>query len=763
MILPKGQRKQPDDYVHRIYLNHYRGAWIRSGASIFMSMIAFGAYQFEIIKINNLIGNTVAVIFLCLMNPPLILALKKSKSLLFSNIFSFLVNFFEIIGYTAVIYFFGGIKSLWLSPIYAVLINYIGIVGPWWRPLLSASLCWMILALAVALEYFGIIPDQYPAQTPDLPGRSQIAILFALAGLLYVVAFISSYMGALFREKKRRLEEANRELEETSVKLKLAEQELRRSHDELERQVDKRTAELAKTNETLILEIKDRQRAEEALKNSEERYRALFEDNPIEIIVVDKKACITGFNRLESTSGGRLPCLGDVMYKDYAKGHSIDMHQRLLDCITQKKSCDFRDLKHNTKYLDIRMSPLEDGAMITMIDQTDKKRLQDQLLRAQKMEAIGLMAGGIAHDLNNILSGIVTYPDLILMDLEEDSPFRKPIETMQESGIRAAAVVSDLMTIAKGVASRKDALNLNALIKEYLRSVEHRKLIKNHPFVTFKTFIDPDIMNINGSKTHLLKALMNLAANASEAIKGEGTITVTTMNRYLDHPLKGYQDVNMGEYVELTVSDDGTGISPEDLERIFEPFYTKKILGRPGTGLGLSVVWNAVQDHNGYITVTSSEEGTHFKLYFPITRNKVISETEAFCIENYRGDGERVLIVDDEDRQRQIACDLLSKLGYHAEAVPGGYEAVEYIKKQPVDLIVLDMVMPKGINGRETYEAVIKICPGQKAIIASGFAETQEVEEAKRIGVGNYIKKPYTLQKLAAAVKEELSKKKSSP
>ncbi|MBC8179327.1 MAG: response regulator [Deltaproteobacteria bacterium] len=393
-----------------------------------------------------------------------------------------------------------------------------------------------------------------------------------------------------------------------------------------------------------------------------------------------------------------------------------------------------------------------------MKDVTENRNLEDKLQRVQKMEAMGLMAGGIAHDLNNILSGIVSYPELLLMDLPKDSPLRKPIKTIQESGMRAADVVEDLLTIARGVATGKEALDLNTLVTEYLRSAEHQKLERIHPLTVFKTELDAELLNVTGSASHVKKILMNLIANSSEAIEGKGTVTVSTINRYLDEPLKGYEDVRTGEYVLLSVSDDGSGISPQDLDRIFEPFYTKKVMGRSGTGLGLAVVWNSMQDHDGYINVKSSEKGTAFELYFPVTREEVAAEGEEVPLEDYLGHGEKILVVDDEERQREIASGILTKLGYIAESVSSGEDAIEYVKTNPVDLILLDMVMPKGINGRKTYEEIIKIRPGQKAIIASGYAKTKEVDKAQELGAGKYIKKPYTLPKVGLAVKEELEK-----
>jgi CheY-like chemotaxis protein len=251
---------------------------------------------------------------------------------------------------------------------------------------------------------------------------------------------------------------------------------------------------------------------------------------------------------------------------------------------------------------------------------------------------------------------------------------------------------------------------------------------------------------------------MNLVSNASEAIEGCGNVTISTRNHYVDRPLRGYDDVNIGEYVILSVSDDGSGISSDDLERIFEPFYTKKTMGRSGTGLGLAVVWNVVQDHKGYIDTTTDENGTTFELYFPITRDEISDKDSTIPAKDYKGNGETILVVDDVASQREISAKILDLLGYKTKVVSSGEEAVEYLKENTVNLLLLDMIMDPGMNGHETYERIIKIHPNQKAVIASGFAETDAVREAQRLGAGRYVKKPFTLEKIGLAVKEELER-----
>lgn len=401
------------------------------------------------------------------------------------------------------------------------------------------------------------------------------------------------------------------------------------------------------------------------------------------------------------------------------------------------------------------------GNDITDLKRADKDRkdLQAQLQRAQKMEAIGTLAGGVAHDLNNILSGIVSYPELLLMDLPQNSPLRKPILTIQKSGEKAAAIVQDLLTLARRGVAATEVVNLNSIIMEYLLSPEHAKLEMNHPNVTVERHLDPNLLNILGSPVHLSKTIMNLVSNAAEAMLDGGKIVITTENRHEDRPKNGFDDIGEGDYATLSVVDTGIGISQEDLERIFEPFYTKKSMGRSGTGLGMAVVWGTVKDHRGYIDIHSKEgKGTSITLYFPVTRKEFKKEVNLVSLESLKGHGESILVVDDVREQREIASEILEKLGYTVIKAASGEEAVNYVQHRPADLMVLDMIMDPGIDGLETYQRILKINPKQKAVIASGYSESTRVREAQRLGVGAYVKKPYLMEKIGRAVRAELDK-----
>jgi PAS domain S-box-containing protein len=389
----------------------------------------------------------------------------------------------------------------------------------------------------------------------------------------------------------------------------------------------------------------------------------------------------------------------------------------------------------------------------------DKRNLQAQLQRAQKMEAIGTLAGGVAHDLNNILSGIVSYPELLLMDIPQESPLRKPILTIQKAGERAAAIVQDLLTLARrGVVTTK-VVNLNSIISEYLKSPEFENLKIYHPNVHIKTNFETDLLNILGSPIHLSKTIMNLVTNSAEAISDMGEIILSTTNRYIDRSLNGYDKIKEGDYVTLSVRDTGIGIPSEDLERIFEPFYTKKVMGKSGTGLGMAVVWGTVKDHKGYIDVKSTDgKGAEFTLYFPVVRQELTHDAPLLSIEDIKAKGESILVVDDVEDQRKIASEMLTKLGYSVVSVSSGEEAVNYMKHHSTDLLVLDMIMEPGIDGLDTYKTILEIHPNQKAIIASGYSETDRVKEAQRLGATAYVRKPYMLDKIGKVVRDELDK-----
>lgn len=250
--------------------------------------------------------------------------------------------------------------------------------------------------------------------------------------------------------------------------------------------------------------------------------------------------------------------------------------------------------------------------------------LEEKIRQAERMETLGILAGGVAHDLNNILGAIINLPEVLLMKIAADDPLRKSLQMIQDSGKRAAALVEDLLTIGRGSKARHIELSLNAVIRQYLDSAELQDLNRRHPHATIIEDLHEALSPILGSPLHLNKVIMNLVTNAVESLRAPGVVRIRTRNVLVDHPIAGYETVRKGDYVQLTVSDTGMGMEQGDIQRIFQPFFSKKTLAKSGTGLGMTIVWNTVADHDGYIEVESiPEKGTTFHLYFPMAQKEL--------------------------------------------------------------------------------------------------------------------------------------------
>ena len=516
--------------------------------------------------------------------------------------------------------------------------------------------------------------------------------------------------------------------------------------------------------------------SEEALRASEEQYRILIDNIQDGVFLIYKR-------KLEFANDAFAKMVGYNVEELIGKDFSVIISPADLEMVESryKKRLQGEDVPPEYEFhllhkngsdvivnLHVGLVNYQDGtaSMGTVKDVTgrvraekEKRELEERLVRLEKMEAIGRLAGGVAHDLNNVLSAIVSYPDLLLMKLPQDSPLRKSIITIKQSGQRAAAIVQDLLTLARRGVTLTKTENINQVVSDYLSSPEFEKLVKNHPEVHFKTQLRRDLPNIKGSAIHLAKTVMNLVTNAAEAMPSGGEVLISTEGRNIGHSLKGYyHTIEKGQYAILIVSDTGMGIAQEDLGKIFDPFFTRKKMGRSGTGLGMSVIWGTVEDHKGFIDVSSTKgKGTTFKLYFPATIEENFNfEAANIPINKYMGEGQEILVVDDERDQREIAAVLLTELGYSVHTAASGEEAIKYIKTKTVDLLLLDMLMDPGIDGLDTYKKILKLKPGMKAIITSGFSESDRVKKALKLGAGMYIKKPYTMEKIGLAVSREL-------
>jgi PAS domain S-box-containing protein len=521
-------------------------------------------------------------------------------------------------------------------------------------------------------------------------------------------------------------------------------------------------------------QLSDRLEAEKALRKSEERYRTLIENaNEAILVLQDGKVKFVNSKAIESFGYSEREFLSTPVFElIHPEERALVMErylQRIKGDIMPTRHT-YRMIHKNGRIFWIEISSVLidwDGQPATLNLITDitarkqaegeKRRLEERLHRAEKMEALGQLAGGVAHDLNNVLGVLSGYSELLMIEIPEGQRSRNHVEKILQSTEKGAAIIQDLLTLARRGVTTSEVVNLNQIASGFLQAPVFEKMKDFHPHVTFSTDFDPHLLNIKGSSVHLEKTLMNLVSNAAEAITGTGAVTICTENRYLDKAIEGYDEVKEGDYAVLSVSDTGMGIPPEHQGKIFEPFYTRKMMGRSGTGLGLSIVWGTVKDLNGYIDVqTKVGEGTTFTLYFPVTRDELTAPQQKKPLEQYQGNGELVLVVDDIAEQRDVASGLLKKLGYEVHTVSGGEEAVEYLKKNRADILLLDMIMEPGIDGLETYRRILEISPRQKTILVSGFSETDRVRMAQRLGAGAYIRKPYVMEKIGLAIRDEL-------
>ncbi|MFN2354171.1 MAG: ATP-binding protein [Desulfopila sp.] len=511
------------------------------------------------------------------------------------------------------------------------------------------------------------------------------------------------------------------------------------------------------------------------LGESEDKYRILSENSLTLVMVVTSDA----FQYINGATAAffEMPyesLMAKSIYSLFSDGQDQILRQRITALTKEESVREHVELRYHApsgqeKWLEMLATVIPyqgtPAILCHCLDITQRKHMEEnqealrvKAARGEKMEMLGTLAGGVAHDLNNILSGIVSYPELLLQGLEPNDSLYAPLQTINQSGVKAAAIVQDLLTLTRRGVIVTHIISLKTVIEDYLASPEHQKLLSHHPNLSIQCHIDEKLLNIQGSGHHLSKTIMNMVFNAAEAIPEEGgNIWITVKNQYIDSPMTGYEEVVEGEYVVVTVSDDGKGISEQDLNKIFEPFYTKKVMGRSGTGLGMSVVWGTVKDHKGYIEVTSEkDEGAVFTLYFPASRDELNQEEPTTLPTLRKGRGEKILVVDDVEEQLIIATSILQRLGYTVETAASGEQAIEMVEGAAYHVIILDMIMDPGMDGLTTYGKILDINPSQKAIIASGFSETWRVRRTMELGAGSYIKKPYTIETLAAAIQKEL-------
>ncbi|MBN2413737.1 response regulator [candidate division KSB1 bacterium] len=415
--------------------------------------------------------------------------------------------------------------------------------------------------------------------------------------------------------------------------------------------------------------------------------------------------------------------------------------------------------------IDSSASPIRDekgninGAVLVFRNITDKKKLERQLTQAQKMESIGLMAGGVAHDFNNILAAILGYASFMKIKLDIEDPNYKYVETIERSAQRGAELTSQLLTFTRGGKQDIKPINLNDIVNETV------KIIKS----TFDKAIEIETRLFNGltavraDEVQMQQLLMNLCVNARDAMPFGGKLIVETdMTFIYDHDTSFYVGVKSGSYVTVSVSDTGVGMDKDTLGKIFDPFFTTKEKGK-GTGLGLSMVYGVIKNHGGFEKVTSEpNKGTTFKIYFPAC-DKFKKGAKSVTKKPQQGN-EVILVVDDEEPIRMFVKDVLEAYGYTVFLAENGEEAVSIFKKykDKIDLVILDMVMPK-MGGLQTYIKLKMLNPKIRAFLSSGYSPDGQASEILQRGVNGFLQKPFEMNDLLIKVRDVLDMKIESP
>jgi len=419
-----------------------------------------------------------------------------------------------------------------------------------------------------------------------------------------------------------------------------------------------------------------------------------------------------------------------------------------IETVHQRKDGSLYDVEVHLQLSEFLNKP---AFVAIILDITETKRLRELESRAARLEMVGIIAGQVAHDFNNLLAPIMAYPELIHDGLPRDHKAHIYLNAIENAAKKIADINQDLLTMGRRGHYNLEVIDLNQVVLQAVQEMESRTKT-----ISFDMHLQDKLMNIKGGAAQIHRMLTNLLVNAQDAMQNMGEVTIKTEDYYADDTSVRFGRVPRGNYVKLTISDNGSGISDDVIENILDPFFSTKTADKGrGSGLGLSVVNAVMKDHNGHLDLSSKVgQGTSFYLYFPVTREK-IKRVDA---EHYAVGTEKILVVDDDDIQREVSSLLLTKLGYEVSSVKSGEKAIEFLKENPQDLVILDMVMPGGIDGTETYRQILKIRSQQRAIILSGFSETDRVLEVQRLGAGAFVKKPVTQKIIAAAVRTELER-----
>jgi PAS domain S-box-containing protein len=553
-----------------------------------------------------------------------------------------------------------------------------------------------------------------------------------------------------------------RSLSEAASLLASREAALRRSGEELEARVAERTSDLAAANRALEAEVAERNRAERQVADVNRQLEAVIDASPLAIMGVDPHGSVQEWNpaaerlfgwRKEELLGKPLPTIPDEDAEEF---------QTLLERTVRGEALAgyaTRRRRKDGSMADIRLwtAPLFNsrgearGGIALAADVTDQRRLEQQLAQAQKMEAVGRLAGGVAHDFNNVITVVSGYGHMLLEGVKNDHELHEAAEEVLKAANRAAALANQLLTFGRHQVVQTKALDINALVLD----MERMLACAIGERIGFQTELRPGVKWVSADAGQIEQVLMNLVVNARDAMPDGGTLTVETANITLDGT-HAQGDLAAGNYVMLAVSDTGTGMDAETRSHIFEPFFTTKERGK-GTGLGLSIVYGIVKQHGGDIWVYSEPgRGTTFKIYLPQASSSTAADSGDAAPPRASGE-ETVLLVEDDPEVRKLARGILEQYGYRLIEAASGPEALaaEAGHEGRIDLLLTDVVLPE-MSGREVAEALAVRRAGLKVLYLSGYTDRVAMERGALTPGARFLQKPFGPEALARKIREVL-------